>query len=108
MLGFPARYTVGYAVKAEAGEWTDISELDAHAWVEVYIDGFGWVYVEVTGAGHAFGDPVGGNEPLRLEIKPADEVKQYDGTPLTARYVEGADPRSALLLRELLLCGIFV
>ena len=105
MLGFPARYTVGYAVKAEAGEWTDISELDAHAWVEVYIDGFGWVYVEVTGAGHAFGDPVGGNEPLRLKIKPADEVKQYDGTPLTARYVEGADPRSALLLRELLHAG---
>ena len=35
--------------QTEAGEWTEITLKDAHAWVEVYLDGIGWVQVEVTG-----------------------------------------------------------
>ena len=105
MLGIPARYTVGYAVEAAAGTWTEVSSENAHAWVEVYIDGLGWVYVEVTGSGPVFGEGGGsGGEgmPSRIELKPVDEVKKYDGTPLTASAVEGANPADALLLRELL------
>lgn len=68
-LGIPARYVCGYAVDeyqlreaeeidvsevegAEGFEGTircvEITDADAHAWVEIYVDGFGWYPVEVT------------------------------------------------------------
>lgn len=73
-MGIPARYVEGYAFSFEAALASDINErkkyedyywgyssvgesavLDvevtdamAHAWVEVYVDGFGWKVVEVT------------------------------------------------------------
>lgn len=93
-LGIPARYTIGYAGEAEAGEWTDISAENAHAWVEAYVDGVGWVYLEVTGGGAAseFGGAGGtggsggssgssgsGGSSFRLELKPVDEYGKYDG-----------------------------
>lgn len=49
-LGIPARYTVGFMVDVKGGETTAVQGKDAHAWVEVYEDGFGWRYVEVTGS----------------------------------------------------------
>ena len=52
-LDVPARYVSGYLVRAEAGAWTTVTDDDAHAWVEVYLDGFGWVPVEVTGSAAA-------------------------------------------------------
>ncbi len=48
-MGIPARYTVGFAVYAPAGESTPITPKTRHAWVEVYIDGMGWMMVDVTG-----------------------------------------------------------
>lgn len=73
-MGIPARYVEGYAFSFEAALVSDVNEgkryedyyqgysaigdsavLDvevtdamAHAWVEIYIDGFGWKVVEVT------------------------------------------------------------
>lgn len=73
-MGIPARYVEGYAFDLEAalasdenrleqysdyyqgysliGESTvldvEVTDAMAHAWVEVYIDGFGWKVVEVT------------------------------------------------------------
>ncbi|MBQ9151567.1 MAG: transglutaminase domain-containing protein, partial [Clostridia bacterium] len=49
-LGIPARYTVGFMTDVKGGEITAVKGEDAHAWVEVYEDGFGWRYVEVTGS----------------------------------------------------------
>lgn len=48
-LGIPARYTVGFMTAVTAGETNTVKGQDAHAWVEVYEEGFGWRYVEVTG-----------------------------------------------------------
>ncbi len=49
-LGIPARYTEGFAgVIGEANTPTSIYGNRAHAWVEIYVDGFGWVCVEATG-----------------------------------------------------------
>ena len=40
----------GYQLKVDAGQWTDVSEDDAHAWVEYYIDGMGWQVMDATPA----------------------------------------------------------
>ena len=48
-LGIPARYTVGFMTDVTGGWTTTVKGMDAHAWVEVYEEGFGWRYVEVTG-----------------------------------------------------------
>lgn len=68
-MGIPARYVAGYAIESEdftsservsAGQLRDwsgeeqelqkieVTDAKAHAWVEIYIDGFGWYPVEVT------------------------------------------------------------
>ena len=52
LFGIPARYTVGYSVKGEAGVTTDVLNTQGHAWVEIYLDGIGWVAVEVTGGSY--------------------------------------------------------
>lgn len=55
--GIPARYVEGYIIKpgdfpsgTRFGEAADVDVTDArgHAWVEIYIDGFGWYPVEFT------------------------------------------------------------
>ncbi len=47
-LGIPARYCVGFVTNTLEDSTVIIKGKNAHAWVEVYIDGFGWVCVEVT------------------------------------------------------------
>lgn len=53
-LGVPARYVSGYVVTAgsfqpEGDEYVAVvKDYNAHAWVEVFIDGLGWVPVEMT------------------------------------------------------------
>ena len=48
-LDIPARYASGYRVELEgAGEITDVTDEDTHAWCEVYLGGLGWIPVETT------------------------------------------------------------
>ncbi|MDE6613523.1 MAG: transglutaminase-like domain-containing protein, partial [Clostridia bacterium] len=90
----PARYTIGYKGSTSANYWTEVTSNDAHAWVEVYIDGTGWVYVEVTGGDGENGDNGdGGNEgsgegivnDYTIVLRPKNEAKVYDGTPVYAK-----------------------
>lgn len=48
--GVPARYVTGYSARMVAGKTTIVRSLDAHAWVEYWIAGFGWVILEPTPA----------------------------------------------------------
>ena len=80
-LGIPARYTIGYAGSAEKHKWLDITSDDAHAWVEVYIDGRGWMYVEVTGSSVI--QPPPKDDPIyEVTLRPENAEQKYDGTTL--------------------------
>ncbi|MDE6441720.1 MAG: transglutaminase-like domain-containing protein [Clostridia bacterium] len=81
MLGIPARYAIGYVGDTQEGEWTDITNKDAHAWVEVYIDGMGWAVVEVTGADSNGGGGDGDEQDKKegTTIRPVTEYYPYDG-----------------------------
>lgn len=56
-MGIPARYCEGFVIKGSdiamfpsEGRYTTVSVPDsrAHAWVEIYADGFGWIVFETT------------------------------------------------------------
>lgn len=53
-LGIPARYVSGYIAPASgfklaSGKYvSQVKDWNAHAWVEVYIEGLGWIPVEMT------------------------------------------------------------
>lgn len=46
--GVPARYVEGYFVHAQPGGVTTVTGRNAHAWVEVYLNGLGWVAFDPT------------------------------------------------------------
>ena len=47
----PARYVEGYKIRAD--QWklgkAQVTDYEAHAWVEIYVDHLGWVPIDVTG-----------------------------------------------------------
>ena len=53
-LGIPARYVEGFVVKPEdvpkngITKTIQLKDKNAHAWPEIYVEGYGWVPVEVT------------------------------------------------------------
>ena len=49
-MGIPARYVSGFAAEVPTNRQVGIPDQAAHAWVEVWLDGFGWYPVEVTPA----------------------------------------------------------
>ena len=48
MQGIPTRYVSGYTVWLDGQGRGEVMDSDAHAWVEVYVDGCGWYPVEMT------------------------------------------------------------
>lgn len=80
--GIPARYTVGFVDKVMVGEKTELNGKDAHAWVEIYVDGLGWVPIEVTGS------TTFGNATAELYIKACNATKYFDGKDFTGYNLE--------------------
>ena len=75
MAGIPARYVSGYTVMVPDSGRVDVPESAAHAWVEIYLDGYGWYPVEVTPAYGGETEGEGGAEtvqptPRRLRRPP--------------------------------------
>ena len=106
-MGIPARYVTGFAVDAKAGVDTVVTGMQAHAWVEIYIDNLGWVQIEVTPGGSGGQNP--GNTPEKPEEpeepeepkEPEEEKKKLsmliptssasklvDGKPLTSNGID--------------------
>ena len=49
-IGIPARYVTGYVADVPPSGHVNVPDSAAHAWVEIYIDGYGWEPIEVTPA----------------------------------------------------------
>ena len=91
--GYPARYVEGYYIPAEVFnnldsdrvmeyKTVDITDLYAHAWVEVFDDTYGWIPVEVT-PGYWSGDfsvpqPPEPDEPEEANPEEPEEDQQTD------------------------------
>ena len=63
--GIPAQYVTGYLVDLRGGEEARVTQKQAHAWVEVFINGVGWVVLESTPGygsnpqqGHMYGETI--------------------------------------------------
>jgi len=58
-LGVPARFTSGFVVAVSPeniGEPINVTDRNAHAWVEVYFNDVGWLPLEVTPPATGFGE----------------------------------------------------
>ena len=70
--GVPARYVEGYLTRIPQTGSAVVSDSAAHAWVEIYLEGYGWYPVEATPAAGT-----GGVDPLPIlpaETAPAEET----------------------------------
>ena len=75
-LGIPARVCEGYLVNAKSGNHMTVTGADAHAWVEVYLDGTGWIPVEVTAPENETDDTSIGRDtaPSPMENESEEEI----------------------------------
>lgn len=46
--GIPARYVEGYYTQTVQNNAVTVTDVEAHAWVEYYVDGAGWIIMEPT------------------------------------------------------------
>ena len=89
MQGIPARYVTGYVARPENGLAT-VTSADAHAWTEIYLNGFGWLTLDAT-PGHERTDEPGHDHPDGEPDTPTPEpsptptappIEQPEETPL--------------------------
>jgi hypothetical protein len=86
-MGIPARYVNGYMVNADPANWTDVTQNEAHAWVEYYTEGYGWRMLEVTPAS---------SETEDTEIDEGEQERQQyeqETQPETDTNTESSTPR---------------
>lgn len=80
-LGVPARYAQGYTAQTEPGHQVRVPDYAAHAWVEVYVDGYGWYPVEVTPAAAFDRSPFTGEEPTAAPSTAPEESEAPTPAP---------------------------
>ena len=82
MQGIPARYVSGYVADLDESGYAAVLDSAAHAWVEIYLDGFGWYPVEMTPAyGAAPEETPQAPEEYPEEAPPSPETPEPPETP---------------------------
>ena len=87
MQGIPARYVTGYTVQLDGQGRGEALDSDAHAWVEIYLDGYGWHPVEMTPgyaggeAGISLVEDLGAGEPGQPEEQEPQEEAPEEELP---------------------------
>ena len=79
MQSIPARYASGYLAHLDESGRAAVLDSNAHAWAEIYLDGYGWYPVEMTpsggtgsAAGRSGGGPAAPDRPETPAAAPAD------------------------------------
>jgi hypothetical protein len=80
-LDVPARFTTGYVVTVspdDIGQTIILTDINAHAWVEVFYEDIGWLFLEATPSGGTFNLPA----PIPHEPAPvSDEQDVFEDIP---------------------------
>lgn len=86
--GIPARYVTGYAVEPVAGQWVEVTQDTAHAWVEYYISGVGWLPLDPTPA--AYREEASGAASLPDAAQPQEETSSDSRQPAHTTVPDGS------------------
>ena len=88
MAGLPARYVEGYLAIPDSRGQAVVTGLDAHAWTEVYFQGFGWLTFDATprqtGSGGAADSSSGSPDPSASpepSVSPEPDAASVSETP---------------------------
>lgn len=92
--GIPAQYVTGYIVDLRGGEEVKVTQKQAHAWVEVFINGVGWVVLEPTpGYGQTQSDDPSTVTPTYTpQQTDSTEPEQTILTTETTEHTHGTEP----------------
>ncbi|MFV0400462.1 MAG: DUF3488 and DUF4129 domain-containing transglutaminase family protein [Oscillospiraceae bacterium] len=96
-MGIPTRYVEGFAMPERNAEGTfTVTNRQAHAWVEAYLEGFGWLRFEPTAAyTDSFYDGTSSTPEAELpEPEPEPEVTPPDPETPEPLPEENSDPGS--------------
>jgi transglutaminase-like putative cysteine protease len=88
LLGIPARIAYGFTAGTKTGNTWVVTNYDAHAWPELYFQGYGWLRFEPTPAGAGIGQ--GGANPPGYTLR-AGNAAPATGSQ-TATSPAGATP----------------
>lgn len=91
-LDIPARVTEGYLCLSQPGQYTDVRGENAHAWVEVYMDGLGWIPVEVTGSSAALPEEEDTNQEQPLPTSQLPDSTPGPEQPAAPEPVPSTEP----------------
>jgi transglutaminase-like putative cysteine protease len=80
-LEVPARYVVGFLPGVEEGEQFVVGGGAAHAWVEVWFDGFGWLRFDPTPGAGSDGSTLSANGQTQTELLAGNETPAPDEFP---------------------------
>lgn len=75
--GIPARYVSGFVSDVAPGV-TAVPDSSAHAWTEIYLDGYGWYPIEVTPAAGVDATAVPNGQATPVEPEPDEPPKKPD------------------------------
>lgn len=95
--GIPTRYVSGYLAQlSDTGE-AEVPDSSAHAWVEIYLDGYGWYPVEVTPSygegGNSTPENIEGTSQGSVSSTPEDSMSSASSqVPNGAEHVSSQPP----------------
>ncbi len=95
MQSIPARYASGYLAHLDESGRAAVLDSNAHAWAEIYLDGYGWYPVEMTpggGTGSAAGQEDGPGEDGQEGARPPQTAQRPQQPPQQTQRPETPPP----------------